>query len=79
MKHAACNKAMKSDSALKEELVSSIDLFLMELLHWFKYDFFQWIDSPLCTNCSKECSYESVRHSLDPRCSHIEVHRYSFK
>ncbi|KAL2747647.1 peptide-N(4)-(N-acetyl-beta-glucosaminyl)asparagine amidase [Vespula maculifrons] len=75
MKCALLNKEMKSDSSLKEDLVSSIDLFLMELLHWFKYDFFQWIDSPLCTSCSMECSYESVRPSSDPKCSRIEVHR----
>ncbi|XP_014602120.1 PREDICTED: peptide-N(4)-(N-acetyl-beta-glucosaminyl)asparagine amidase [Polistes canadensis] len=75
IKHAILDKEMKSDSALKEDLVNSIDLFLMELLHWFKYDFFQWVDSPLCTTCSTECSFEYIIPSSDPKCSRIEAHR----
>ncbi|KAK2578135.1 hypothetical protein KPH14_012607 [Odynerus spinipes] len=74
-KNVLLNKKTESYSTLKEDLVNSTDLFLMELLHWFKYDFFQWVDSPLCISCSKECSFESVRSTSDPKCSRIEVHR----
>lgn len=69
------DKKIESDSALKEDLVNSTDLFLMEFLHWFKYDFFQWVDSPLCNSCFKECSFESITFTADPKCSRIEIHR----
>jgi len=51
------------------------DLFLTELLHWFKYTFFKWVNSPICSECSMECIYESVELSTDPYCSKIELHR----
>uniref|UniRef100_A0A0K2T0P7 Peptide-N(4)-(N-acetyl-beta-glucosaminyl)asparagine amidase n=2 Tax=Lepeophtheirus salmonis TaxID=72036 RepID=A0A0K2T0P7_LEPSM len=30
------------------------DLLLMELLSWFKNDFFQWFDAPKCSNCNDQ-------------------------
>ena len=27
------------------------DIFLLELLNWFKKEFFQWVDSPKCDHC----------------------------
>ncbi|XP_043518804.1 peptide-N(4)-(N-acetyl-beta-glucosaminyl)asparagine amidase [Frieseomelitta varia] len=51
------------------------DLFLMELLHWFKYKFFTWIDSPKCTACFSECKQQEMMLSNDPRCTRIEIHK----
>lgn len=51
------------------------DLFLMELLHWFKYKFFTWIDSPKCTACFSECKQQEIVSSNDPRCSRVEIHK----
>ncbi|EZA49839.1 Peptide-N(4)-(N-acetyl-beta-glucosaminyl)asparagine amidase [Ooceraea biroi] len=56
------------------ELVAK-DLLLIELLRWFKHEFFKWVNSPACSVCSMECVYESVTPSADPRCSRIELHR----
>lgn len=47
----------------------------MELLHWFKYKFFTWVDSPKCTACFSECRQQEVMLSDDPRCSRIEIHK----
>lgn len=51
------------------------ELFLMELLHWFKYEFFTWVDGLKCTACSSECKYLEVIKSDDPTMSRIEVQR----
>lgn len=51
------------------------DLFLGELLHWFKYKFFTWVDSPVCPACREETVYNKTLASGDPRCSRIELYR----
>jgi hypothetical protein len=51
------------------------DLFLTELLHWFKYKFFKWVDNPICSKCLNTCIYESTELSTNPHCSKIELHR----
>ncbi|XP_034181028.2 N-glycanase Pngl [Osmia lignaria lignaria] len=51
------------------------ELFLMELLHWFKYEFFSWVEGLKCSTCSSECKYEMVVESHDPRCSRIEIQK----
>ena len=39
---------------LKDETISidSRDLFLIELLNWFKKEFFTWFQEPYCKNCT---------------------------
>lgn len=51
------------------------DIFLMELLHWFKYKFFTWVDSPKCTACFSDCKHQNTVPPDDPRCSQIEIHK----
>jgi len=63
-----------ASSQFETELIAK-DLFLVELLHWFKHDCFKWVNSPLCSICSTECVYESIAPSSDPHCSEIELHR----
>lgn len=65
----------KSDSLQLETDLIMKDLFLLELLHWFKCDFFKWVNSPLCSICSTESEYDSEEPSADPRCSRIEIYR----
>ncbi|XP_012527139.1 peptide-N(4)-(N-acetyl-beta-glucosaminyl)asparagine amidase [Monomorium pharaonis] len=67
-------KNAADSSKFEGELIAK-DLFLVELLHWFKYEFFEWINSPMCPTCSIECTYESVIQFPDPHCSKIELHR----
>lgn len=69
-KHAKFNR-----TNAEKEVEDVKDLFLMELLHWFKYKFFTWVDSPKCTACFSECSRQEVVPSDDPRCSRIEIHK----
>jgi len=51
------------------------DFLLTELLHWFKYKFFRWVNSPICSECLEECTYESMELSTNPYCSRVELHR----
>ncbi|XP_060828510.1 peptide-N(4)-(N-acetyl-beta-glucosaminyl)asparagine amidase [Bombus pascuorum] len=51
------------------------DIFLMELLHWFKYKFFTWVDSPKCTACFSDCKHQNTVPPDDPRCSQVEIHK----
>lgn len=34
--------------------IDSRDLFLIELLNWFKKDYFQWFQEPICKQCSTD-------------------------
>lgn len=52
------------------------DLLLSELLHWFKHDFFKWVDSPKCGFCCSESTFSGVKSSTDKRVSRIEVYKY---
>lgn len=63
-----------SSTQFEAELIAK-DLLLVELLHWFKNDFFKWVTSPKCSICSTECVYESVVPSTNRRCLRIELHR----
>ncbi|XP_012235870.2 peptide-N(4)-(N-acetyl-beta-glucosaminyl)asparagine amidase [Linepithema humile] len=69
------NDATKDASSQFETELIAKDLFLVELLHWFKHKCFKWVNSPLCLICSAECVFESVVPSSDPRCSRLELHR----
>ncbi|KZC08058.1 Peptide-N(4)-(N-acetyl-beta-glucosaminyl)asparagine amidase [Dufourea novaeangliae] len=59
----------------KESDIDTEQLFLMEVMHWFKYKFFTWVDSPNCSACLGSCEYNDVVRSEDPRCSTIEIHK----
>ncbi|RWS25203.1 peptide-N(4)-(N-acetyl-beta-glucosaminyl)asparagine amidase-like isoform X1 [Leptotrombidium deliense] len=48
-------KAMRKRDLLKKENnleIDTRDLFLVELLAWFKNSFFSWFDVPVCSRCS---------------------------
>lgn len=71
-------KMRKSDecsSCLTEHQVTLEDFLLLELLDWFKNEFFTWVDSPTCSICNKRCVYERVELSLDSRISRTEIHK----
>ncbi|XP_043588129.1 peptide-N(4)-(N-acetyl-beta-glucosaminyl)asparagine amidase [Bombus pyrosoma] len=78
-KHVKLNQTAPEKSVKKRYSEDDIDdvkdIFLMELLHWFKYKFFTWVDSPKCTACFSDCKHQSTVPSDDPRCSQIEIHR----
>ncbi|KAL6255088.1 hypothetical protein P5V15_013421 [Pogonomyrmex californicus] len=68
------NTTGTTSSQFEAELIAK-DLFLVELLRWFKYEFFEWVNSPICPTCSTECTYEDAIQSANPHCSRIELHR----
>ncbi|OAD53213.1 Peptide-N(4)-(N-acetyl-beta-glucosaminyl)asparagine amidase [Eufriesea mexicana] len=77
-KHVKLHQTCPTEGVEKqysEDDIDAKDLFLMELLHWFKYKFFTWVDSPKCTACFLVCEKHEVILSDDPRCSKIEIHK----
>ena len=53
----AINKMLKLRQQCKtdEDLgTDSKDILLIDLLHWFKNEFFQWFDAPNCLNCNQK-------------------------
>lgn len=52
------------------------DLLLSELLSWFKFKFFKWVNSPACQSCTSECTYNRAISSSNPQISRIEIHKY---
>ncbi|XP_058793997.1 peptide-N(4)-(N-acetyl-beta-glucosaminyl)asparagine amidase [Phymastichus coffea] len=51
------------------------DFFLKELLNWFKFKFFKWVDTLSCHNCMGECYNNGSRVSSYPQISRIEIHK----
>jgi len=45
------------------------DLMLYELLQWFKYEFFSWVDQPDCARCGAKT--KAIGMSSDP--AHLKV------
>ncbi|XP_076249048.1 N-glycanase Pngl [Calliopsis andreniformis] len=60
---------------LSESDIDTKDLFIMELMHWFKYKFFTWMDNPKCSACFGDSEHYQDVASEDPKCSRIEIHR----
>lgn len=50
-KHAAEKSGDKIDSP------KTNDFLLLELLKWFKHEFFTWTDSPKCISCNGKTIY----------------------
>lgn len=65
-----------NNSEAEEENFTMEDLLLLELLYWFKFEFFTWVNSPPCNLCSNECSFARVEPAKSPGISRIEIHRY---
>ncbi len=42
------------------------DLLILELLAWFKDDFFSWVDCPKCDACGGETARLEERSQLEP-------------
>lgn len=51
------------------------DVLVLELLIWFKKEFFTWVDSPVCENCDGKCVFKRIDEKLDqfPYTNRIEV------
>lgn len=64
-----------NNSEAEEENFTMEDLLLLELLYWFKFEFFTWVNSPPCNLCSNECSFARVEPAKSPGISRIEIHR----
>ncbi|XP_012288897.1 peptide-N(4)-(N-acetyl-beta-glucosaminyl)asparagine amidase [Orussus abietinus] len=57
------------------EEITLDDLIFVELLHWFKEDFFTWVDSPPCNKCLSKCNFDRVVKSSRRDVSRIEIHK----
>lgn len=44
----------------EEEEVSLKDMELLELMDWFKNDFFSWVDSPDCEQCGSKTKFSHM-------------------
>ena len=75
IKQNGANLDKHTKGPLNETAFDSKELFLLELLHWFKHKFFTWVDSLRCSQCFSSCEHHTVVPSNDPRCSRIEIHR----
>lgn len=75
MKISKVNQEKNAESQYTESDIDTMDLFLMELSHWFKYKFFTWVDSPRCTACFGTCEHYMVVLSNDPKYTQVEIHR----
>lgn len=51
------------------------DILLAEIVHWFKNDFFTWVDSPSCNLCTGQCSFHRNEYRPDPTISRVEIHK----
>lgn len=51
------------------------DLLLVELLAWFKNEFFTWVNTLTCSFCTATCKYNRTEYKRDPRISRIEIHK----
>ncbi|KRT83441.1 hypothetical protein AMK59_4192 [Oryctes borbonicus] len=53
------------------------DMLILELLNWFKNDFFTWVDSPPCENCNgiSKFSHMSDDPNLLKYTNRVEMHK----
>lgn len=45
---------------LEDSEISIQDTLLLELLQWFKEDFFSWVDSPECSSCGGKTDFSHM-------------------
>ena len=55
---------MKSNSS-NEKHYNLKDFFLLELLSWFKNDFFSWVNEPICEICNSNKNMK-FKHQANP-------------
>nr|CAH7728170.1 unnamed protein product [Callosobruchus chinensis] len=69
-------KLAKTDQSLDID-VSLQDMLILELLSWFKNDFFTWVDCMECEHCGGETAFSHM--STDPKhlvyTERVELHR----
>lgn len=41
------------------------DMLILELLNWFKNDFFTWVDSPPCENCKSATKFSHMSDDVN--------------
>ncbi|XP_078520091.1 peptide-N(4)-(N-acetyl-beta-glucosaminyl)asparagine amidase isoform X1 [Lissotriton helveticus] len=63
LKSKACESLMKAKEVDKDFKADEAYCLLLELLHWFKNDFFQWVDSLPCIRCGGQTQ---TREALTP-------------
>ncbi|VEN59222.1 unnamed protein product [Callosobruchus maculatus] len=72
----AVQKLAKKDQSLDVD-VSVQDMLILELLSWFKNDFFTWVDCMECEHCGGETAFSHM--STDPKhlvyTERVELHR----
>ncbi|XP_017780885.1 PREDICTED: peptide-N(4)-(N-acetyl-beta-glucosaminyl)asparagine amidase [Nicrophorus vespilloides] len=68
-------KLVKSGK-MEDPLIDIQDALILELLVWFKNDFFEWVDSPDCEKCDSKTKFSHM--SSDPKLltytDKVEVH-----
>lgn len=69
-------KRIKKDK-LNNIDISIQDMLILELLEWFKEDFFTWVNSPECEHCGSETkfSHMSTDKNLLVYTNRVELHR----
>ncbi|KAM4882692.1 peptide-N(4)-(N-acetyl-beta-glucosaminyl)asparagine amidase isoform 2-T3 [Thomomys bottae] len=54
LKRKSQEKLSRARKLDKGSNISDEDFLLLELLHWFKEEFFQWVNNVLCSKCGRE-------------------------
>jgi peptide-N4-(N-acetyl-beta-glucosaminyl)asparagine amidase len=81
-KSIASNSQPTVSERSQESLFDLNDFILVELLAWFKNDFFKWIDKPDCSKCNSNSQVRFIRSSTPTSeeiaglANNIEVYEY---